>query len=281
VFAFAFASVSCGLPVLVWGPIITIAFVSLLGDRLHLSQLLRLAVQTLFGGIAVTTLLQQAPPFHDAPLWLLALVAGAATLFVVGTANYYNFMDGVNGIAAITGALAFLALALHSHIYSGCEPRHFAVPQLAVACACLGFLPFNFPKAQVFMGDVGSILLGTTYAVFAIALSKSTADFVCLTGYLFMFYADEVTTAALRLKNGENLFTPHRRHVYQVLANQCAWKHWQVTLLYGSVQAVLIVGLLLLRPLGVMYVFTFMIAALTIFSILSVQVRKSEFEQAT
>jgi len=80
----------------------------------------------------------------------------------VGTANYYNFMDGINGIAGITGLLGFALLAAYVNLIEGSA----AVKGLAVclSLACLGFLPLNMPKARVFMGDIGSILLGSAFA---------------------------------------------------------------------------------------------------------------------
>ena len=83
---------------------------------------------------------------------------GFRTVFIVGTANYYNFMDGINGIAGITGLLDFALLAAYVDLIEGSA----AVTGLAVclSLACLGFLPLNVPKARVFMGDIGSILHG-------------------------------------------------------------------------------------------------------------------------
>jgi UDP-N-acetylmuramyl pentapeptide phosphotransferase/UDP-N-acetylglucosamine-1-phosphate transferase len=87
---------------------------------------------------------------------------GFRTVFIVGTANYYNFMDGINGIAGITGLLGFALLAAYVNLIEG----SVAVTGVAVclSLAWLGFLPLNMPKARVFMGDIGSILLGSAFA---------------------------------------------------------------------------------------------------------------------
>ncbi len=60
----------------------------------------------------------------------------------------------------------------------------------SISIACLGFLPFNMPKARVFMGDVGSILLGFVFAGMVVFLSRNLLDFICMAGFLFPFYAD-------------------------------------------------------------------------------------------
>ena len=70
------------------------------------------------------------------------------------------------------------------------------------------------------MGDVGSILLGFVFAAMVVVLSKSFLDFVCLWSFIFPFYADELSTMAVRIKDGENLLRPHRRHLNQLLANE-------------------------------------------------------------
>ena len=152
----------------------------------------------------------------------------------VGTANYYNFMDGINGIAGITGLLGFALMAAYVNLIEG----SVAVTGVAVclSIACLGFLPLNMPKARVFMGDIGSILLGSAFAGLIWLAAKSVLDFVCMASFLFPFYVDELTTVIIRLKDGENLKKPHRRHYYQLLANEKGIAHWKVSVGYGVFQ---------------------------------------------
>ena len=126
---------------------------------------------------------------------------------------------------------------------------------------CLGFLPFNMPKARVFMGDVGSILLGFVYAGLVVGLSHSLNDFVVLCSFLFPFYADELTTEYVRLRDGESLLKPHRRHVYQLLANEMGIAHWKVSVGYGVVQ--LIVGVSFIYVKG--YGFSILLSMLTFY----------------
>jgi Fuc2NAc and GlcNAc transferase len=110
----------------------------------------------------------------------------------------------------------------------------------------------------VFIGDVGSILLGFIFAGMVIALSKGLLDFVCLTSFLFPFYADELTTMAVRIRDGENLLRAHRRHLYQLLANEMGVEHWKVSVGYGVLQAVVGIGALVLRGYGTLTIIFFL-----------------------
>ena len=73
------------------------------------------------------------------------------TIFIVGTANFFNFMDGINGIAGITGFIGFGFLAFYFYTNQGLSD--FYIVSLVVSFFCLGFLPINMPIARVFMGD--------------------------------------------------------------------------------------------------------------------------------
>jgi Fuc2NAc and GlcNAc transferase len=173
-------------------------------------------------------------------------------VFIVGTANYYNFMDGINGIAGITGVVGFGLVAVFAGMAGG--NAAFLMLAICMGLACVGFLPFNMPNARVFMGDVGSVLLGFVFAALVVGLTRSVNDSVVLCSFLFPFYADELTTEYVRLRNGENLLTPHRRHVYQLLANEMGIAHWKVSVGYGLLQAVVGSGALMVRGYGTMVV---------------------------
>ena len=96
----------------------------------------------------------------------------------------------------------------------------------------IDFLPFNFPKAKVFMGDVGSIFLGFVFASFVVKLSITINIFLCMVMFLCTFYADAAITIYYRWKRGENLMQAHRSHLYQYLSNELKLPHWKVTLVF-------------------------------------------------
>jgi len=147
--------------------------------------------------------------------------------------------------------------------------------------ACMGFLPFNIQKnARVFMGDVGSVLLGFVYAGLVVGLSYSLNDFMVLCAFLFPFYADELITLGVRIREtGDRrpedgggrretggwrrtvgmLMQPHRGHVYQLLVNEMGLDHWKVSVGYGVLQLMVGVGALTLRWYGVLVVVVFLV----------------------
>ena len=241
--AFLFASWMLGLPILFWIPIGLTALLSLYGDRSEIQPKVRLCIQFLAGIVLLAGI------FHwEARGWPVYLLIPFFAVFVVGTANYYNFMDGINGIAGITGIVAFGLLGWFATA-KGSDPR-VIILSACMSLACLGFLPFNVPKARAFMGDVGSVLLGVVFAGMVVWLSKSFLDFVCLSSFLFPFYADELSTMVVRIRDGDNLLRPHRRHLYQLLANEKGIAHWKISIGYGLVQ--LLIGLIIIavKPWG-------------------------------
>ncbi len=151
-------------------------------------------------------------------LWLLepgVLVAGALILGLAWWLNLYNFMDGIDGIAASqTAAYAAAALALGSLDQS----ETFAWVLLA---ASLGFLCFNWAPAKVFMGDVGSGFLGLATGVFALWLWRSgELPFVASAILLLAFWFDASYTLFVRIVTGQAFADAHRMHLYQIVSRR-------------------------------------------------------------
>ena len=273
--SFLIAAAGLQISPMLWGPIIALSVVSLLGDRYDLSVRNRLAVQ--FGMaffVLVAGVLIQKMSLLGACSSLVPVTFGIAffMVFMVGTANYYNFMDGINGIAAVTGIVAFGLLAWYAF-----DRGNFSAPVvlcLSLVFACLGFLPFNMPRARVFMGDVGSILLGFVFAGMVILLAENFLEFIALAACLFPFYADELTTMAVRLRDGERLSKPHRRHLYQLLANEMGIDHWKISLGYGVVQLIVGYGALVTTRHGFAATLAVLGFSFTAFSAVSFMVRK-------
>ena len=182
-------------------------------------------------------------------------------------------MDGINGIAGLTGVMGFGLLAVYFYLFGG--PAGLVTVAVCLSLACLGFLPFNFPKARVFMGDVGSILLGAVFGAMVYRGTNSLLDFICLASFLFPFYADELTTMFVRIKDGENLTRPHRRHIYQLLANEKHLPHWQVTVLYACLQLLVGLTVLALRPRGLPWVLPALAVFFAVFTAVGAYIRCS------
>lgn len=265
--AFLFGSVREGLPGLWWIPAAGLAVFSLVGDRMEVAPKLRLISQF----VAAWFFLYSWDRHIVDPINGMILVL-VMSIFLVGTANFYNFMDGINGIAGITGLVGFGLLGVAAYA-SGYELATGTVA-VCLSLACLGFLPFNMPKARVFMGDVGSILLGFVFAQMVILFSRNFLDFVCYTSLLFPFYADELTTIVVRIRDKQNLFRAHRRHVYQLLANEGGIEHWKVSTGYGLIQLFVGVSVLMIGALGMIPALLLLLAYSTLWVYGSARVRK-------
>ncbi len=235
--AFLIGATVYGISPFLWGPVIFLAVISFWGDRVHISPSLRLVCQFLASFVVLYGMVGHLPSLLGelfSRREYVLVFAPLAAIFVVGTTNFYNFMDGINGMAAITGIIGFGLLFAYG-VYTGKDMALLMVC-LGLSTACSGFLPFNIPSARVFMGDVGSILLGFVFGVMVIAFAGSMPEFCLLSSFIFPFYADELVTMAERLRDGQRLTRPHRRHMYQILANEAGIAHWKVSVMYGIFQ---------------------------------------------
>ena len=142
-----------------------------------------------------------------------------AFFMIIWFINLYNFLDGINGYAG--SEAVFLALAGFV-LFGG---NHF----LVLAVAVLGFLYWNWNKAKIFMGDVGSTLLGYSIAIFTIYYANEEATNFWIWIILFgLFWFDATLTLVRRKRNKEKLSQAHKKHAYQRLT-QSGWSHFKVT----------------------------------------------------
>jgi len=262
--AFFVCSIAFSIPKSFWIPAVFISLFSLWGDRSEISPKIRLLFQFSAAIILLIGILIEKQNGFAAYALIPLLI-----IFVVGTTNFYNFMDGINGISGITGIVGFGMIAFYALNYG--NNSHLSTLAICMSLSCIGFLPFNMPKAKVFMGDVGSILLGFVFSGMAVYLSNDVLDFICLSSFLFPFYADELTTMMVRLKDGENLTKAHRRHLYQLLANECKIPHWKISAGYGLFQFLMGISIILLKDMGLIMVISalvFCICSFTIFSLI-------------
>jgi Fuc2NAc and GlcNAc transferase len=224
----AVALLAGGIPVMVIGWI---------DDWRGLPHWLRGAVYLAASAAVVYPLGGVSLPLLPAPIANIIAILGVAWL-----TNLYNFMDGTDAIAAVEGisAAGFAAVLF----VLGDAP----IPALictVLAAACAGFLPWNWPPAKIFMGDVGSCVIGFTFGVLAIAGAQGgqlplAASFVLLA----LFVMDATLTLLRRVIAGEKWYSPHRSHAYQLLV-QSGMSHRRLAL------SVLAVNCLLLGPLAV------------------------------
>ena len=155
----------------------------------------------------------------------LAVAAFVAALALV---NVWNFMDGINGLAASQAALV---AAGYAGLMSGSLWGWLGV---AFVAACAGFLPFNFPRARIFLGDVGSGALGFAVAAFAVvAVGRDGIEWPLALMPLSAFLTDAGWTLLRRVWRREPWWTAHTQHAYQAWARRLG-RHTPVTLAYAA-----------------------------------------------
>lgn len=156
------------------------------------------------------------------------------------TLNLFNFMDGIDGIAAAEAAFIVWGGTLLA--VAGGSGTGACAMGLAAGAACCGFLRWNWPPAKIFMGDVGSGYLGYLIGVLALASARENA--VALLVWLILggvFFSDATVTLVRRSLRGERVHEAHRTHAYQLLARR--WHSHR-----SATGAVVIVNLAWLLP---------------------------------
>ena len=201
--------------------VVLVGLVSFIDDIKPLSQLPRFASHVIAVGLVFYNL-----NLYSEALWLLPIVF----VLLIGWVNAFNFMDGINGITvlyALTAIVTFAYLPLNEA----------SLPVLiTMALSCVVFGLFNVrKKAKTFAGDVGSISMALFLGYFMI---KSIIDSGQL-GYILFFSVygiDAIITIINRLLKKENIFQPHRSHLYQYLANEMGYSHVAVSISYAILQ---------------------------------------------
>jgi len=212
--------------------LIIVAAVGWWDDHFGLSALVRVVVHLL-----AATLLAVALLGSDG---LMAVCVFA--LFTAWSINLHNFMDGIDGLLGTQALFVFVVLGCFGSSYA--QPE-YALPMWVAAAATLGFLPFNFPRASVFMGDVGSGALGFLIAA-AIGLGLDFGLLVPTQALVLVsaFLIDASCTLASRIVRGRRWYSAHREHLYQWLAR--GMSHPRVVLLYGAWNLLVVAPALLL-----------------------------------
>lgn len=216
---------------LIWviSGVAVLAWVAFKDDRQEVAPLYRLVSQlgaaglAVFGGLDLNAL--ELPGWTwDWPGWL----AGFSALFLlVWMINLYNFMDGMDGFAGGMAVIGFGTFALAG--WRAGDPV-FAMLNGLVAVTVWGFLPFNFPPARIFMGDVGSSTLGFLAGVCSIFGSQRQVFPLWVALLIFSpFIVDATVTLLRRARKGERLWQAHREHYYQRLVRS-GWGHRRTVL---------------------------------------------------
>jgi Fuc2NAc and GlcNAc transferase len=210
---------------------IAVAAIGWMDDRRSVRASLRLLVHLIAAAWAVYWIGGLPPLLVGSQMYDLGLAGDVlAVLGIVWALNLFNFMDGIDGIAASESAFVCLAAAALM-AWNGIAGAEQGI-LVALGAASLGFLKWNWPRARIFMGDVGSGFLGFAIATlaFAYARHEPVAPLVWL--ILFgSFVADSSVTLLSRLFRGVPVYQAHRTHAYQRLADRWGG-HRPVTVAY-------------------------------------------------
>jgi len=200
---------------------VIISVVSFFDDLYDLSPKLRLMAQALvaFGGLYFLGGFQELN-FFFFTIENQLFTNLFALLMIIWFINLYNFLDGIDGYAGSES----LFLAIAGFLLFGDSVF------LVLAVSVFGFLLWNWHPAKIFMGDVGSTLLGYNVAIFTLYYANQESSNFWIWIILFsVFWFDATLTLFLRYRNGEKLSQAHKKHYYQKLT-QKGWSHSKVTL---------------------------------------------------
>lgn len=198
------------------------------------------------------------------PMWWIVLVA---LIVYVGATNVINFMDGINGITAGYSLAVLVPLAVVNIILHQSAINLSLI--LTTIIAAVVFCIFNFRpkgKAKCFAGDVGSIGIAFILLFLLGNVIMKTGDITWLI-FLLVYGVDGCLTIVHRIMLHENLGEAHRKHAYQIMANELKIGHVKVTLLYMAMQLVVSFGFVYLCPDTVLCHWVYLIGALAVLAI--------------
>jgi UDP-N-acetylmuramyl pentapeptide phosphotransferase/UDP-N-acetylglucosamine-1-phosphate transferase len=213
-----------------------LATVSFADDLRSLGTTPRLAVQAVCV-LATLVSLRSLLPLAGLPWPLVALAWLVIFLWLAGYTNAFNFMDGIDGLAATQAALTGLASAGVLILTGRGADDPLLWLALVIAGAAAGFLPHNFPRPRMFMGDVGAAPLGFALAWLALA-ATARHDWHLLIVFACLhcnFVLDTGITLLRRIRRGACWHAAHREHFYQLLVRS-GWSHRRTTLAEAALQ---------------------------------------------
>ena len=247
--------------------LILVAVTSFVDDVRSLPDSMRIVVQF----FAMSLMFWSMGIMHWSMWWIVMI----ALIVCVGATNVINFMDGINGITAAYAMAVLVPLGLLNRNMAFIEPSYLVVAILGV----LVFSIFNFRsrgKAKCFAGDVGSISIAFIM-LFAIGrLVVQTHDVTYLI-FLLVYGVDGCFTICHRILLHENLGQAHRKHVYQLMANELKIDHLTVSLIYMTIQLAISLGFIYWCPMSLLAHWLYLVGAITILGVAYVLFKKKYY----
>jgi UDP-N-acetylmuramyl pentapeptide phosphotransferase/UDP-N-acetylglucosamine-1-phosphate transferase len=234
-----------------------VAGVSFVDDIRSLPDSVRLVIQF----VAAAMTFYQLGILHWSMWWIILL----ALIIYVGATNVINFMDGINGITAGYSLTVLVSLALVNMNGAFVEQSLIISTILALLVFCI----FNFRpkgKAKCFAGDVGSIGIAFIMLFLLGNVIIKTTDITWLI-FLLVYGVDGCLTIAHRIMLHEDLGEAHRKHVYQIMANELKIGHVKVALLYMVIQLIISLGFIYFCPNTMLAHWLYLIGAFAVLAI--------------
>ena len=253
-----------------------IAGVSFVDDIRSLPDFVRLVAQF----VAMGLMFYQLDMLHWEMWWVVLL----ALIVCVGASNVINFMDGINGITGGYALSVLLPLLLINNGAAGCDlnAKVAFMPTsliMTVILADVVFCLFNFRpkgKAKCFAGDVGSIGIAFILLFLIGQLIMKTEDVTYLI-FLLVYGVDGCLTICHRILLHENLGEAHRKHAYQLMANELKIGHVKVSLLYMGLQMAVSLGFIYLCPDTMVAHWVYLVITLVVLAIAYILFKKKYY----
>lgn len=199
--------------------------------------------------------------------WYFTIIA---LILCTGILNAYNFMDGINGITGAYSTIIFISFwYINNYVYRFIDNTLI----YTVLLSLLVFNIFNFrKKAKCFAGDVGAISIAFII-VFLLGKLFIETDKIGYIALLSVYGVDSVLTIIHRLLLKENIFEPHRKHVFQIMANELHMPHLLVSSIYAGLQLLITAGLILFYKNDIVY----LIIVIFVLSLIYILFKKKYF----
>ena len=243
--------------------LLTICTISFIDDIIDLSSKVRL----IFHFISVTLLLYFLNLFTLFPIWVVPIFY----ILIIGILNAYNFMDGVNGMSGIYTLVVLICfLYINEYVSNFVDSNFIIYPILA----CLVFMFFNFrTKAKCFLGDIGS--MGIAFWILALLglLMLKTGEIKWLL-LLTVYGIETILTIIERLRLKENIFNAHRRHLYQLFANEKKTSHLIISVIYAVVQLLLNIFLILSDLPNLITILLIVFPTIVVYLVIKAKIKK-------
>jgi len=243
------------------------AGISFVDDIHSLPDSVRLVVQFVAMGLLFLQIVQSLGIMGEEFAWWAWVLIGIVALIVcVGATNIYNFMDGINGITAGYSLAVLVPLLVVNRSFAALRMTEPFVEQSLIIVTILSVLVFSFfnfrpkNKAKCFAGDVGSVGMAFILLFLIGCLIMKTKDITWLI-FLLVYGVDGCCTIAHRIMLHEHLGEAHRKHAYQLMANELGMSHVVVSLIYMGLQLVISLGFVYLCPATVLAHWIYLVCA--------------------